>query len=64
MSKKEKKETIKGVKISVSNDQKNITREDVELDNDNMVIILPKYRAMTFKKRLYWFANILYKYWD
>lgn len=55
---------IKGVKITISNDQRTITREDVEMTNDDMVVIMPKYRVMTFKKRLYWFANILYRYWD
>ena len=55
---------IKGVKITISNDQRKITREDVLMDNDDMVVIMPKYRIMTFKKRLYWFANILYRHWD
>lgn len=70
MSKKQpvKKEVeapkIKGVKISISNDQRTITREDVLMDNDDMVVIMPKYQIMTFKKRLYWFANILYRHWD
>lgn len=58
------KPKIKGVKVTISNDQRVITSEQVELDNDNMVIIMPKYNAMTFKKRLYWFATILYRYWN
>lgn len=58
------KETIKGIRVTISNDQRKITRTDVEMDNDDMVIIMPKYKVMTFKKRLYWFANILYRYWD
>lgn len=61
--KQPKKETIKGVKVTISHDQRNITSEQVELENDNMVIIMPKYQPMTFKKKLYWFANILYRYW-
>jgi len=61
--KQPKKETIKGVKVIISHDQRNITSEQVELENDNMVIIMPKYQPMTFKKKLYWFANILYRYW-
>lgn len=58
------KETIKGIRVTISNDQRKITRADVEMENDDMVIIMPKYKVMTFKKRLYWFANILYRYWD
>lgn len=61
--KKSETATIVGVKVSISNDQKTITSESVQLDNDDMIIIMPKYQVMTFKKRLYWFANILYKYW-
>jgi hypothetical protein len=61
---KEVKPKIKGVKITVSNDQQTITRESVMMDTDDMVVIMPHYRVMTFKKRLYWFANILYRHWD
>lgn len=66
MSNKKKPESpsIDGVKITISNDQRTITSEQVKMDNDSMVIIMPKYQPMTFKKRLYWFANILYKYWN
>jgi len=59
----EKAPAIAGIKISISHDQKAITSESVELENDNMVIIMPKYQPMMFKKKLYWFANILYRYW-
>ena len=55
---------IAGVKVTISNNQREITSEQIEMENDKMVIIMPKYQAMTFKKRLYWFANILYKYWN
>jgi hypothetical protein len=66
MSKKKApaKPTIPGISISISNDQRTITRTEVELEVDDMVIIMPKYKSMTFKKRLYWFANILYRHWD
>ena len=58
-----KKETVPGIKVTISNNQQNITSEPVELENDSMVIIMPKTNPMVFKKKLYWFANILYKYW-
>lgn len=64
MTKKDSKPKIKGIKLTVSNDQREVKSEVVELDNDDMVIIMPKYQVMTFKKRLYWVANILYKHWS
>jgi hypothetical protein len=64
LEKKEKKPTIDGVRIIISHDQQVITSTKVALENDNMIIIMPKYKVMTFKKKLYWFANILYRYWD
>lgn len=58
------KPKIKGVKLTVSNDQRTVTSEQIEMDNDDMVIIMPKYQPMTFKKRLYWIASILYRHWN
>ena len=58
-----KKETVPGIKVTISHNQQNITSEPVELESDSMVIIMPKTNPMVFKKKLYWFANILYKYW-
>ena len=46
------KPKIKGVKVTISNDQRQIKSEQVELDVDDMIIIMPKYKSITFKKRL------------
>ena len=62
-TKQESKPTIEGIKVTVSHNQRDIHSEKVELESDDMVIIMPKYECMTFKKKLYWFANILYRYW-
>ncbi len=62
--KKDKVESIEGLKITISHDQKSIVKESVQLEKDDMVLIMPKYQPMTFKKKLYWFANILYRYWN
>jgi len=61
--KQSKKETIQGIKVTIPHNQRNITSETVQMENDDMIIIMPKYQPMAFKKKLYWFANILYKYW-
>lgn len=61
--KAEKKETIQGIKVTIPQNQQNIVSETVELESDDMVIIMPKTSPMVFKKKLYWFANILYRYW-
>jgi hypothetical protein len=58
------KEQIKCIKITVSNDQQTVSRELITMETDDMVVIMPHLRVMTFKKRLYWLANILYRHWD
>ncbi len=58
-----KPEMIEGIQVSISHDQKTITSKPVQLETDDMIIIMPKYKPMMFKKKLYWFANILYKFW-
>ena len=63
MPKSKKKETITGIKMTIPHNQQNIKSEPVELENDDMVIIMPKYQPMTFKRKLYWFANVMYRYW-
>ena len=57
------KPKITHVKLTISNDQRSVVREEVQLAKDGMVIIMPKYKCLTFKKRLYWVAKILYRYW-
>jgi hypothetical protein len=52
------------IKLTISNDQRTIVKENVEIEGDNMVIIMPHYKCLTFKKRLYWVAQILYRHWS
>ena len=63
MTTRKKKEKIQGLKITIPHNQQNITSEPIELASDDFVLIMPKTNVMTFKKKLYWFANILYRYW-